>query len=39
MDIKIWLMLLLVAFLSALFHAGKAQDSCEQSPSTLHPQG
>jgi hypothetical protein len=30
MDIKIWLMMLLVAFLSALFHAGQPDDSCEQ---------
>jgi hypothetical protein len=39
MDIKIWLMMLLVAFSSALFHAGRAQDSCEHSPSTLHSEG
>jgi hypothetical protein len=30
MDIKICLMVLLIAFLSALFHAGKAPDSGEE---------
>jgi hypothetical protein len=30
MDIKICLMMLLIAFLSALYHAGKAHGTCEQ---------
>jgi hypothetical protein len=29
MDLKLYLMILLIAFLSALFHAGKAHDSGE----------
>jgi hypothetical protein len=32
MDLKIYVLLALIGFLSALYHAGKPQDSTEQEP-------